>query len=200
MTPAIWNHPTLGRFDWWDDRWQTAIHVPAFTAFSGNRASGLERSLYTLELSPGTNERTPSDAVVHLACRLIDDAEATRVRLLDALWNDILGSTPGSGEFWHGDLPAVTAMLAEAGLPEPVHPADLLPALGLQSIVLRTTDDGILVGEFSFGSAIDPEHGIGILTDDKAVLGIGQMSNVETFARQAELDAFARSREGPTNG
>ena len=103
-----------------------------------------------------------------------------------ALWDEFNGRGPDSGMWWHGDTEQWVEGLDSSGLPLPTKADDLLGLMALSSIVVRRKVDGYdkPVVELSFAAAFEEEHGVGVLTDGKKVLGTGYSTDVTPYPPQ----------------
>ncbi len=184
---ASWTHPKLGEFTYDEDvnTWVGEVATPAFDAFAydpGYTAAGA----YELSFEAEDERDKPSAAAVTLAERVIGSADAIVPMVTAALWDDFNGRGPESGMYWHGDLgQVVQGMEDEGDLPPPKKAADLLKLIGHPGITVHKKvfyHDKPIV-ELSYAVAFEGEHGLGILTDGTAIIGIGYSSDVTPFKK-----------------
>lgn len=85
--------------------------------------------------------------------------------------------------WWHNHLDEVVGVVEDVGLPAPAKADDLAALLLLQEIRIRrdVLDNEQPIAELSFAAAFEEEHGVGILTDGKNILGIGYSADVTPF-------------------
>jgi hypothetical protein len=88
--------------------------------------------------------------------------------------------------YWHGDLDAVAEGLEfEDTLKPPRKAADLPRLMQLTNIAIQKRKHGQdkPLAELSFAAAFEEEHGVGVLTDGKTILGIGYSADVRPFKK-----------------
>jgi hypothetical protein len=182
MAPQ-WLHPNLGTFEFNDLSWAKTIEVPAFKEFSydtGYSNAPRSNGMHELAFESDDERDHPSEAAISLASAVLENQKELVATVAGALWDDFNGLGPTSGMWWHGDLEAVFEYLDE----DPPDTAEgILPLLQVCRIWVRKNEhrhDGPIV-ELSFHAAFEEEHGVGILTDGKVVLGIGYMIDVTPF-------------------
>lgn len=183
---ATWDHPVLARFEY-RDGWASELHFPVFDAFSydtgyGNarRSTGRHGLLFWAR-----NERdVPSPATAALAARVVANQAELVVTIAGALWDDFNGRGPDYGNWWHGRLAEVAQVVG----PERAlrGPEDVPRLLRLDAVFVRRAEPGMPgydkpAAEVAFHAAFEEEHGIGVLTDGDAVLGIGHILDVVLF-------------------
>lgn len=186
MSDHSWEHPVLGFISPTDYFWKSTVQLPAFRAFEYSCGSEQQRESWTWLLFEG--EDRPSEAAVEFAVRIVEIQEtlADRVRL--AMWDELAGTGPNSGMWWHGQLEQINADEVAFTRPgdEPAtirEPTDLNRHLGVPQVVIRDTVYGVdgLVAEVAFASTFDVEHGVGVLDDGTAVIGIGYQTDALPF-------------------
>ena len=174
---ATWDHPELGRFTFDDDAqaWSGTVDVPAFRAFAwdtGYSNAPRSQGRHELVFEADDEDDVPSPAMVALALEVLANQANLVPVVTQALWDDFNGhGSPGM--WWHGQLAqVVAAMYAD----EPASgPADLLKELQVSDISVRKEVDGHdgPIVELNFHASFEEEHGVGILTDGRTVLGTG---------------------------
>ena len=172
-----WNHPELGAFEFDHSGWVRPHDFPAFNKFT-YEADEESECEFPLVFEAAAETVLPSAAAVAAAQRVIANQKTLVTTIVEALWEDFNGRGPDSGMWWHGDLGSVSENLEEMDLVIPRKPADLLPLLSLSAVIVRHEDQLV---ELCFGAPFEEEHGIGILTDGKTVLGTGYSSDVMPF-------------------
>ena len=179
---ATWEHPELGRFEHDGVAWTRTVKTPGFKPFR------YEGTSTKCELGFETRDENepPSREAVAVAERVLANQAALVAKVAQALWDDFTGKGPDSGMYWHGDLDSLAdGMEFEETLKPPKKPADVPRLLQLTNISVakpRRGQDKPLA-ELSFAAAFEEEHGVGILTDGRTILGIGYSSDVSPFKK-----------------
>lgn len=178
-----WEHPTLGTFLYDYVGWSKEIELPAFSEYIYRRRGGQEtrstvKLSFTSEDLGDDRPEEPDKQAVGLADKVIANQELLNKRLLNAVWEDLNGRGPETGMWWHGDWRTIREMLVSGWktTPPPLDSeADLNLHLGHAAIFIEPShqDYPKPCVRFSFQSAIDPEHGIGVLSDGVRILGVG---------------------------
>jgi len=177
-----WDHPKLGRFEHDGVAWTRTVKTPDFKPFR------YEGSSTKCELGFETDDETehPSRAAVAVAERVLANQAALAAKVAQALWDDFTGKGPDSSMYWHGDLDSLAdGMEFEESLKPPKKAADVPRLMQLTNISVpkpRRGQDKPLA-ELSFAAAFEEEHGVGILTDGRTILGIGYSSDVSPFKK-----------------
>jgi len=189
---SAWDHPQLGRFKHDADggSWIGTVDIPAFKAFvydgitnpryKGPRRQSAGKHVLAFEADDETD--VPSPKAIALASKMLVNQKKLVAMVVQALWDDFNGRGPNSGMWWHGDLRQVAeAMWAD--LPPPKVRDDLLRLMKLMGITIRK---GVYrydkpVVELSFAAPFEDEHGIGVLTDGRSILGTGYSADVTPF-------------------
>jgi hypothetical protein len=101
--------------------------------------------------------------------------------------------------WWHGDVEEV-ARFSDGRLSPQSRPEDLYSAMGFSRVAIRKEADGdeSPVAELIFNAVFEQEHGVGVLTDGKEVLGTGYIDEASPFGsvvRTATPAERAKSRE-----
>jgi len=194
--PATWNHPKLGRFKYDGDRWTANVDAPALDAFKyGADEDGDDdpppTGKHELGFDADDEDDLPSDEAVAVALAVLANQARLVPMITKALWEDFNGRGPDSGMWWHGDMEQVAEMMDfEENLSPPKGPDDLLRLMGLPNIIVHKEVDGYErpVAEISFAAVFEEEHGVGVLTDGKSVLGTGYSSDVTPFGYDVDSD------------
>ena len=110
-----------------------------------------------------------------MALLVIANHEKLAELVAPTLWEEFNGRGGNSGMWWRGDLKQVADNYKYASRRAPKGPQDVIKALGFSSVTVLEETVGYKkpVAELSFSSLIDEEHGIGLLTDGKEILGTG---------------------------
>jgi hypothetical protein len=183
---ATWDHPNLGRFEYGDNGWTRMVDVPAFKAFSydtGYSNAPRSKGKHKLVFGAIDESHLPSAADVTVAERVLANHAALVGVITRALWDDFNDRGPDSGMWWHDDLEAVAKSFKSHKLPPPTKPEDLLPLMQPSGILVREMPPGYdrRMVELTFHAAFEEEHGVSVLTDGEAVLGIGYNLDVTPF-------------------
>lgn len=185
MKKPTWNHPDLGSFTFDRWAWVATIYAPAFNAFRYNPEGGKPTVKYELAFEAEDENDMASPAAVELALKVLTNQAELVPKVANALWDDFTGRGPNSGMWWHNDLAQVAETMKWWHSPPPPlnGPDDLLAVMQLSSIIVRNSvygyDEPIV--ELSFIAPFEEEHGLGILTDGRSVLGIGYSCDVTPF-------------------
>jgi predicted DNA-binding WGR domain protein len=177
-----WEHPKLGLFEYDGSAWTRTVKTPAFKAFRYEGSS----TKCELTFEADDESERPSRQAVSVAERLLANQEALAAKVAAALWDDFTGVGPNSGMYWHGDLDAVAEGLEfEDTLKPPKKAADLPRLMQLTNIAIQKRKRGQdkPLAELSFAAAFEEEHGVGVLTDGKTILGIGYSADVSPFKK-----------------
>jgi hypothetical protein len=184
--PATWNHPELGRFEY-RGGWAKELEFPAFKAFSydtgydnARRSTGKHGMLFWV----GSETDLPAPETAALAAKVVANQAGLVVKIADALWEGFNGRGPDYGVWWHGRLENVAKVVGPKRVPRT--PQDVLRLLQVDAVFIRSASPGIAgfekpAAEIAFHAAFEPEHGIGVLTDGDAILGIGHTLDVVLF-------------------
>jgi len=189
---SAWDHPQLGRFKYNADEgsWIGTVDIPAFKAFvydgitnpryKGPRPRPTGRHVLAFEADDDTD--VPSPKAIALASKVLVTQTKLVAMVVQTLWDDFNGRGPNSAMWWHGDLGQVAAAMW-CDLPPPKVRDDLLRLMKLTRITVRK---GVYqydkpVVELSFEAPFEDEHGIGVLTDGRSILGTGYSADVTPF-------------------
>lgn len=171
--PAKWTHPTLGDFSF-NYAWSATISLPAFDVFCWDDSNGT----YTLQFEVEDESHVPLDEDVEMLLAVVSRHEFLPKQIATALWDDFNDRGPGSPMWWRNSLAEVNEEL-----PHPItcHD-DVYQQLDLQEIrVVRLLGHDKRFVEFDFGASFEEEHGVGVLTDGKDILGLGYGWDVRPF-------------------
>ena len=179
-TPAaVWRHPTLGTFNREGDEICATVIIPAFRVYSyssrpsSRRPSGKTVIRFTLK----EQEDAPPKEHIALVEAVVRNASALATSIARSLWQDFQGKGRASGMWWHGDLDQVNENMDEELATE----KDIYSSMRLQSITVRREFGKKPLAELDFRAALELEHGVGILTDGKKVVGIGYALDVTPY-------------------
>jgi hypothetical protein len=177
--PPKWKHPKLGLFHFEDGEWEATIKVPGYKAFAFvDQYSGKPDGKFTLTFYADSPSEHPSDAAITLAQKIVTQPQKFTTLITQALWKDITGKGVNSGMWWHNNLVELREnMEAPAALFK--KSSDLLKVLRLYRV--QISDEPKPTANFSFRSYFEPEHAVGVLINDKSVLGIGYAGDPEPF-------------------
>ena len=177
---TTWTHPDFGtfKFDRDYDAWVTTVKAPAFDAFKWEQEPTGECDLL---IEADDQKDIPSKAALAVAARVLAAQAELPGKVIRALWDDFNGRGGDSGMWWHGDMEQVAEMSGDH--PVPKRPEDFLSAMDFLRIVIRKEADGYEkpVAELTFAAAFEEEHGVGVLTDGKDILGTGYMGDAAVF-------------------
>jgi hypothetical protein len=192
-----WNHPRLGTFEHDDIWWRREIAVPSLQSFTyidaAVRAYRSKPDPFELVLQCESEDEQPGEQMASLAATVLHNEGQLVPKVLEALWSDLNGRGPDSGMWWRGDLPnayrggnwasAVHDSLTGYELPVPTGPEDLKKVLEPKDLTIRRHPSlpEQWIAEFNFHAGFDVEHGVGVLTDGKRILGIGYASDASLF-------------------
>ena len=188
-----WNHPTLGKFIAGYTGWQRDFHLPALSRCTYEWGGGFRvQSNTTVEFAFPDDFDEDEDELVYpqptaatLAETVIRDIEKLVDRCLDAIYAELTGCGIKSMMWWNGDLATINERITSVFSGRIDAPTtlgtrdDLLSLLGNASIRIR---DSAYQFEFphaifQFSAAFDDEHGIGVVTDGKSMLGSGYQND-----------------------
>jgi len=183
---ATWDHPKLGKFKFDLVAWHGVAKAPAFDVFTYDDGLGDQRKpngKYEIAFSGEDESDTPPAPAVALALKVLDAQKELPARVMKALWDDFNGRGPYSGMWWHDDLAQVGEAMEDSGAEPPASADDLRKVLWLASIKVRKEVHRYPrpVVELSFSAAFEEEHGVGVLTDGKKILGLGYSHDVTPF-------------------
>ena len=183
---ATWDHPQLGRFEYGEGGWAKELDFPAFKAFAyrtrydhAGRSTGKQGMLFW---ASGPND-VPSPETAAVGAKVVANQADLVAKVTEALWDTFNGRGPDYGS-WHGCLEDLTKLL---GPKRPLRaPKDVLRLLRANGVYVRSPYPGVSgldrpAAAIQFYSAFEPEHGVGVLTDGDAILGMGYWLDVVLF-------------------
>ena len=163
------------------------MNFPAFKAFSydtgydnARRSTGKHGMLFW-----ASNENdVPLPATAAVASKVVANQAELVAKIAGALWDDFNGCGPDYGIWWHDSLDDVAKAV---GPKRPLRgPKDVLRLLQVDAVFIRSASPGMAgydkpAAEIAFHAAFEDEHGVGVLTDGEAILGIGFTLDVVLF-------------------
>jgi hypothetical protein len=184
--PATWDHPELGRFEF-RSGWAKELDFPAFKAFSYDTGYGNARrstAKHGMLFWAGNESDVPGPETAALAAKVVANQAKLVSKIADALWDDFNGRGPDYGVWWHGSLDDVAKVIGSKSTLR--GPKDVLRLLQVDAVFIRRAHPGVSgydkpAAEIAFHAAFEPEHGVGILTDGNAILGIGFTLDVALY-------------------
>lgn len=187
---ATWEHPKLGKFKYGFTGWDGVAKAPGFDVFRYDNGLGDQRKpngKYELTFYGDDEDDVPSAAAVAVALKVLGAQDELPAKVMKALWDDFNGRGPDTGMWWRDDLGQVAEAMEDSGVDEPPGSADdLRKVLWLGSINIHKSVDGYEkpVAELSFSAAFEEEHGVGVLTDGRKILGLGYSSDVTPYGTE----------------
>lgn len=196
MAEAHWTHPTLGTFSAHPVGWSADRAEPAFKVFSHDtkyagarqRTSG-EFALCVFWLTGAAPDDPPPPAEMVAALeRVMSDPQRLVATVLGAMWEDFNGRGPHSGNWWHGELAAVSRAFRDGKLRAPERAEDVAAGLRLNQVTIWNEwhHHPSPVAVMTFHAVFEPEHGFSVLTDGDAVLGTGFADDVYPWQAPAQ--------------
>lgn len=180
-----WTHPSLGEFTYRFVGWERDIELPAFSSFQYEWGGSL-RFQDSFQLMFIVNDHfddsrseEPGKKSIEIADRVIRNQHLLAKRILNAVWNDLNGRGPETGMWWHGDMATIHEQIDSSyamGEEMPLNvKEDLFSLMGGCSINIENSvyQYEKTCARICFDTAIDLEHGLGILSDGTRVLGVG---------------------------
>lgn len=180
---GTWKHPELGTFKHDGEfGWEGQCDLPTFDAFKWEATGNQPPGKYDLTFE-SESEDEPNPAAVALASRVIANQSKLPSLITKALWEDFNGQGPKSGMWWHGHLDQLAENFKWRDFPCPCGPDDLLAAMRFHGIAVPKEIYGgkVLMAKLAFGALFEYEHGVGILTDGRKVLGAGYSYDVSPY-------------------
>ena len=185
---TTWSHPDLGNFEFDSYCWRGCVTLPAFKTFQYRYRGPQEGSSeIELQFEADDEEELPSEEEIEIAKRIIQNEASLASKLLIALYDDLHGKGPSSGMWWHGDVESIYEDLEEeTGELKNLkldHPEALANLLGSPGIMIQKSGYGYdyPLATLTFNALFEIEHGIGILTDGKSIIGTGYMMDASPF-------------------
>lgn len=207
---ARWTHAKWGTFKHDGTEWAGKVEAPAFHAFTFHKDHWDEPRrprTFPFGFESFDEKDLPAAEMVAVAERVLAAQEQLVGKVTKALWDEFNGRGGESGMWWHGDMDQVAVGLEDADLKVPKKADDILPLMRLSSISVRPRVDGYdkpLV-ELRFYAVFEEEHGVGVLTDGRKILGTGYSIDatpypsevIEKKAPPKQLKGRIVSPEGP---
>jgi len=206
-----WKHDKLGSFAFrFAYGWTRTVTRTGFNAFAYKGFSDRPTGKYELFIGADDEKDTPSPAMIDVALKTLADPAAMVALVINALWEDLNGSGPDSGMWWHGNLNDVTDRIRSEGYPLKKAqkarldgPSDLLLWLRLSAITIRKARHKVTtainpatgkrikldrvypahppIAELHFSTPFEQEHSLGVLTNGSVILGIGYSTDADLF-------------------
>ena len=182
-----WTDEELGEFAFDEYGWSRVFELPAFAVFQygglgkPDGATGSPQVELTFEADG--EEDTPSHEAVVVARHVVANNQWLLAEGVAALFADFSGGGPDSGMWWHSDLEHVREIIRSANGRPLNEPDDLQHLLGRPSILIQEFGYGYdrPCATICFEAVFEPEHGVGLLTDGKRILGTGYQMDVSPF-------------------
>lgn len=182
-TGPAWSDADLGTFHFHGTGWLIRLSLPGFDTFNyGAKKKSKKKSQrqYPLTIAADSADEPPKPAAIEMVKKLIANQATLAPTAGEALWADFTGAGPDSGMYWHGDLEQVAEGL-ESGKP-PAGVKDLYKLMKFGAVrVEKTGRSKPYTAELNFHARFEEEHGVGILTDGDAIIGIGYSNDVSPF-------------------
>src|SRR5690349_5773992 len=177
-----WSHPKWGAFKYDGMFWTKMVDAPSFAALCGAKAKKSGR--VELQFYADSERDLPTAEQVAVAEAVIANQKQIAGLVPEALWDDFNGRGR-SGMWWRGSpTEAGGPQWVEEYSPRPKSAADVAKQLQLNHLTVRQQQwwKRPLV-ELSFSAPFEDEHGVGVLTDGKSVVGLGYSVDVEPFKK-----------------
>ena len=189
---ATWSDSELGEFGFDQLGWSRKFDLPAFAVFEyggfSNSAVHGGRSSVTVVIEADHEDEMPTAEMIAVARLTIQNHQSLIDQGTTALFDDIDGDGPNSGMWWHGDIDHVREIVASRFYRRPMNPltgpADLRTLLGRPSIIVQQRGYGYdhPCAIIAFEALFEPEHGVGLLTDGRSILGTGYQVDVSPYS------------------
>lgn len=173
----IWSHPKLGELKLGIVDWEGQIELPSFARFD----SPLPVGQYDLTLArKDKGEPHPDKGLVDAVVAVVESEAVLADRVLQALWQDLNGTGPETGNWWYGKLDngEINAFVGDP----PTGAKDLIIYFELQRLEARFAPDDSPLVELCCHGDWEEEHGVGVLVEKDEVIGIGYALDVVPFA------------------
>ena len=179
-----WDHSELGQFKFGEyEGWLGAVSLPLFRKFT-YRAKEDPSASIQLRFDAYEPDETPSEEMIQVALATVANHEQLVATGLKVLHDDFHGRGADSGMWWTDDVDHILEILGDRYSKDVLDsPPGLYRLLGCPSIDVQETGYGYdkpcaIIG---FESEIDIEHGIGLLTDGKQIIGSGYRCDAGAF-------------------
>jgi hypothetical protein len=182
-----WTQEELGSFSFDQTGWCRTFDFPAFEAFryGGPRKPNEDSGSSEVDLTFEADDEGdfPSEAEIAVARQVIANHELLLAEGIQLLFNDLLGIGPDSGMWWRGGIGQVREIIANYGSYTFESLDDLGRLLGQPRIFIQEFGYGYdsPCAIINFEAVFEQEHGIGMLTDGKRILGIGYQTDASPF-------------------
>jgi hypothetical protein len=171
-------HPDVGEVTYNRRRnaWVGSIRLPALKTFTSMFAADEDNYIpgQCVLYLQAERDDVPSAAAVALIERLVSNQEHLALAIASAMWDDFTGKGRPSGMYWHGHLDQVEDAY-DSGLPPIDGPGAVFAWMRPDLVIVRhsgTKAVGSPIIEINFSAPFEIEHGVAVLTDGTAVLGI----------------------------
>ena len=186
-----WHDPKLGEFTFSDGGesafsgigWEKEIKLDAFSVFSydsqdPSRISNNQSVLLTIEVDD--EDELPTEEVINVVYRTLENHEKLLSRGIDDLFNDMLGKEPDTWMWWNDGLDDIREhQLKSEVTPEKPYvlnkSKDLYKIMGNPGITFQKYSDKYdkPCSTIGFEAVFDKGNGIGFLTNGINLLGLG---------------------------
>jgi hypothetical protein len=179
--PSTWKHSQWGSFKHDGVAWSAKINAPAFAAFKYDTRTS--RSSFEFAFESYDPANLPTRPMIALAQKVLAAQKDLVLKITAALWEEFNGRGGQSGMWWRNDPDELTEALHGSDIPPPENADDVLRLMRLSAIVVRPRVEGYdkPIVELSFSAAFEEEHGVGVLTDGKKILGTGYSADVTPY-------------------
>lgn len=172
-----WRHEQLGTFWFEDDNWVGYLQLKGFARFAYGD-SETEICIAAVD----EEEDEPSRDLVDLTIKTIENHQHLISTGIEALWHDFNGNGPESGMWWHGKLDHVRDKLQGKTLESSNDLFDLLKGPSIH-VLKHSYGYERPCSTIGFGSDIDDEHGIGLLSNGTEIIGLGYADDPSPFPK-----------------
>ncbi|MEM8671501.1 MAG: hypothetical protein AAGG48_28535 [Planctomycetota bacterium] len=171
---ATWTHPTLGEFEYDEIGWIGEISLPGMRHFYRDAPADFDWAVTETTFESESTDKFPSEQMIAVAIDIFANNERLISDGVRILFDDIAGTGPNSGMWWHSALAKVNEKLAGESM-KLDDATDLFEILDGPSIFVQESgcDFDRACGIIEFHTPIDEEHGVGWLTDGNKILGTG---------------------------
>lgn len=179
-----WSHPILNTLRFTGMSWEGQVFIPPFSQFAEDPEDRSELFDIEIEHFHDTDVPAPTSppaALIDLALQIVTQADKLVPQLTQALFDDITGRGPDSGNWWHNNLAEIRQTLDDHELRLKT-PADLLRTLTFQTLrLLDLSNHATPTAELTFHCLFEEEHGLSFLFSNHKILGIGYAGDVTPF-------------------